>query len=266
MTEEKTRYDGAAPPRPALDDREFSIIKKGYDPLEVKAFLSEVESSWQDLEEWAHDAKARLSIAESRGIAENEVNEAMAAIFDSKERVLESARHQADRIQADAIARVRADQAEVVAKIISQAEEEARRIIQAASNSTESVTEEPVAASKPAEGDQRVDEAQTHSDPVLAGAQREPDRPIDAAYSIAPPQTNEPDEVAPPADSDGASPTVVIHDVDREERPSRYERTSARLPSIGDDAARVAGSLENMKLEIQPTLWERLEASFQRRF
>ncbi len=259
MTGEKTRYDGAAPPRPALDDREFSVIKKGYDPREVKAFLSEVESSWQDLEDWARDARARLSIAEDRGIAEDEVNEAMAAIFDSKDRVLESARRQADRIEADAIARVRADQAEVVAKIIS-------RIIQAASNSTEPVTEEPVAATTPAEGDQRVDEAQTHSDPVLAGAQREPDRPIDAAPSIAPPQIDELDEVTPPADSDGASPIVVIHDVDREERPSRYERTSARLPSIGDDAARVAGSLENMKLEIQPTLWERLEASFGRRF
>lgn len=217
MTEEETRYDGGAPPRLSFDDREFSIIKKGYDPLEVKAFLKEVESSWQDLEEWARDAKARLSIAEDRGIAEDEVNEAMGAIFDSKERVLESARRQADQIEADAIARVRADQAEVVTKIISQAEEDARRIIQAASNSTEPVTEEPVAAI-------------THNPSV-----------------------------------DTASPTVVIHDVDREERPSRYERTSARLPSIGDNAAREAGSLGNMKLEIQPTLWERLEASFGRR-
>ena len=32
-----------------------------------------------------------------------------------------------------------------------------------------------------------------------------------------------------------------------DERPTRYERASAKLPSIGDDASEVIGSLEDLR-------------------
>ena len=43
---------------PAVDDREFSVVRKGYDTEEVKAYLEEVESNFRELERWAGELAA----------------------------------------------------------------------------------------------------------------------------------------------------------------------------------------------------------------
>ena len=85
----------------ALDKREFSVVRKGYDQKEVKAFLAEIEANFRELEKWAEQTNARLAIAKEND-SNDEVDEAMIAVFDAKERMFERARLQAEKIEADA--------------------------------------------------------------------------------------------------------------------------------------------------------------------
>ena len=76
----------------AVDDREFHVVRKGYDRDEVRAYLGEVEVSFHQLERWAEDAKARLRVAEERDRRLYDVDEAMVAVFAAKDRVLDGGR------------------------------------------------------------------------------------------------------------------------------------------------------------------------------
>ena len=101
----ETSRDGA----PALHEREFSITRRGYDREEVRAYLAEIEVNLCELEAWARRAKARLAIAEEKDDSIDEVDKAMMAVFEAKERVLAKARLQAERIEAAAMKKARAD-------------------------------------------------------------------------------------------------------------------------------------------------------------
>ncbi len=130
----------------AVDDREFLVVRKGYDRDQVKAYLGQVEVSFRQLERWAEDAKARLRLAEEKGRRLYDVDEAMVAVFAAKDRVLARGRLQAERIEAEAREQARVDYEDAAAEIIREAEEEARRIIQGALTSVrvqyESILEE----------------------------------------------------------------------------------------------------------------------------
>lgn len=251
--------------RPALDEQEFSISFKGYDRDEVKAYLTQVEASFQELEEWVLQTRAALSIAEERAIDREEMDQAMVAIFDARDRVLESARRRAERIEAHARDRARAEQDAVVGKMITQAEEEARRIIQAALASTEPATRDSILEAARAEADDLARRAHAQADLVVAEAQKEADRLIAVARASAAVPAGEPVSVDLSIDRDGDVLTVVIDEDKRRNRPSRYERTSAKLPMIGEEASKIASSLESIKEQNRPTLGERLKAPFHRR-
>ncbi len=135
---DKTSVTKGSPDLPeALDKREFSVVRKGYDKNEVKAFLAEIEANFRDLEKWAEQTKTRLAIAEEKD-SKDEVDEAMIAVFDAKERMFERARLQAEKIEADARERaaaiesgasVPADVDEAAAALLADAERRAAEII-----------------------------------------------------------------------------------------------------------------------------------------
>jgi len=132
----------------ALDKREFSVSRKGYDKKEVKAFLAEIEANFRDLEKWAEQTKTRLAIAKEKD-SKDEVDEAMIAVFDAKERVLERARLQAEKIEADARERaaaiesgvsVPADVDEATTALLADAERRAAEIIADANRRAAEIT------------------------------------------------------------------------------------------------------------------------------
>lgn len=91
----------------SIDKREFSISRKGYDKREVRAFLGELEAQFHDLEEWAHEATLRLQHAEfeAQKVKDAEVQSvdaAIAAVLESKDRILERARKRASEIESGA--------------------------------------------------------------------------------------------------------------------------------------------------------------------
>lgn len=181
-----------------LNDREFSITRKGYDREEVKAYLAEIEASLRELEEWALHMKARLAIAEEKNSAIPDIDEAMIAIFEAKERVLERAQRHADRIEADAQERARADAEVVAAEIIAEAQDEARRIAEAT-----------LAPAAPATEDSVLEAARTEADRLIEKAPAEADQPVEEARAEAGTvQITEPEGGS--ADLDPAAPDPSI--------------------------------------------------------
>ncbi|GMQ84832.1 MAG: hypothetical protein BMS9Abin07_0397 [Acidimicrobiia bacterium] len=126
MTDKPSVMKGSPDLPEALDRREFSVTRKGYDKKEVKAFLAEIEGNFRELEKWAEQTKSRLAVAEDNG-SKARVDEAMVAVFDAKDRVLERARLQAEKIEADA--RERADAIESGANVPADADEAAGALL-----------------------------------------------------------------------------------------------------------------------------------------
>jgi DivIVA domain-containing protein len=191
----------------AVADREFSVVRGGYDREEVKAYLGEVETSFRQLERWVEEAKARLKIAEEKGRRPYNVVEPMLAVFAAKDRVLDRGRLQAERIKAEAREQARADYEDAAAAVIAEAAEEGRRIIEEARGEVERLMAQPeanVTSSEDAAGDSLV---------------------VDLTH----------DGGADEAEDDGAP------------RRTRYERRSAKLPSIGEDASDILRSLESLR-------------------
>ena len=146
---DKTSVTKGSPELPeSLDKREFSVSRKGYDKKEVKTFLAEIEANFRELEKWAEQTKTRLAIAEEKD-SKDEVDEAMIAVFDAKDRVLERARLQAEKIEADARERaaaiesgasVPADVDQATAALLADAERRAAEIIADADRRAAEVT------------------------------------------------------------------------------------------------------------------------------
>jgi DivIVA domain-containing protein len=148
MTDRTSVTKGSPDLPEALDKREFSVSRKGYDKKEVKTFLAEIEANFRELEKWAEKTKTRLAIAEEKD-SKDEVDEAMNAVFDAKDRVLERARLQAEKIEADANERaaaiessasIPADVDEATAALLADAERRAAEIIADADRRAAEVT------------------------------------------------------------------------------------------------------------------------------
>ncbi len=87
--------------------KEFSIIRKGYDPVEVDTYLAEYDIALGELEDFAsrlkrelHDAK--LEIVRLKAAEHESVEKAMAAVFDAKERIIDRAMAKAEEIEGQA--------------------------------------------------------------------------------------------------------------------------------------------------------------------
>lgn len=240
MANEPSVVKGSREGFPALDEREFSLARNGYDREQVKAYLAEIEANLRELEDWAVRTKARLALAEEKNDAVAGADEAMVAVFEAKERVLAKARLQGEKLQAEARDMARADAEVTGAEIIAEAREEALRIVRTA-----------MATTIPATEDELLESARGQADRLIQQAREEAARVTHEARNEA---AGEQDPLAPsreamPEDGEGHEYelSVVIDDRDLEERPSRYERNSAGLPSIGDDASNVVKLMERLR-------------------
>jgi len=194
----------------AVADREFSVVWGGYNREEVKAYLGEVETSLRELRRWVEEAKARLRIAEEKRRRPYDVVEPMLAVFAAKDRVLDRGRHQAERIKAEAREQARVDYEDAAAAIIAEATQEARGIIEDARAEAVGLMAQSQAIV-------------TSSEDVAADS-----LVVDLTHNGG----------ADEAEDDGA------------QRRTRYERNSARLPSIGEDASDVFRSLERLREDL----------------
>ena len=87
--------------------KEFSIVRKGYDPAEVQEHLAEYDVALRELEEYAtrlkHElAEAKVEISRLQAAEQDSVDKAMLAVFDAKERIMERARLKAQEIEEEA--------------------------------------------------------------------------------------------------------------------------------------------------------------------
>jgi cell division septum initiation protein DivIVA len=233
------------------------VVRKGYDRDQVKAYLGEVEASFRQLERWAEDAKARLRIAEEKGRRHYDVDEAMIAVFAAKDRVLERSRLRAERIEAEAREQAGADYEDAAAEIIEEAKEEARHIIAGALTSVR-VQCESILREAQAEADRMIEEGRAEADRMIEEARVEADRMIEEGRAEADRLVSRSQAIVTGSkDTVGDSLVVdLTHDggADQAEdddapRRTRYERRSAKLPSIGEEASEILRSLKSLRVD-----------------
>lgn len=90
-----------------IDERTFSRVRKGFDPREVKTYLEELEHAFQDIE--GHARRTSLKVVElerdlktARATERASLDNAMIAVFDVKDRVVDRAERRAKEIQDQA--------------------------------------------------------------------------------------------------------------------------------------------------------------------
>lgn len=92
-----------------IDKRSFTVVKRGgFDQREVQSYLEDLEQAFRDLELWAQRTKDRLALAEleidrARQAENAAIENAMSAVFDAKDRILQRAHEEAGRIEARAL-------------------------------------------------------------------------------------------------------------------------------------------------------------------
>lgn len=207
-------------PRSTAEEREFPVVRDGYDRDAVKRYLADIDAYVGELEAWVSRLNIQLAAAEERAGERTELEAAALAIFETRERMLDEARIRAERIEAEATVRARQSQDEAVTRILDDARAQARRIIQTAMDGASRARERVREPSEPVWPEEPVAE-----DPTLPDVFRLSGDP-DADW-------HEPLQGAGGGES----------------KPSRYERTSAKLPSIGEDATKVYGTLHRLRGE-----------------
>ena len=134
-----------------IDERTFKQSRRGYDKTEVKSYLEDLEQAFRELE--GHSRRLSQKVAEleqevsqARATEKVSVDNAMMAVFDAKDRILERARRKATDIE-------------------EEARLEAGRIREAA-----------IADAGGAGASGEIAAARAQADEIIAGARREADR------------------------------------------------------------------------------------------
>lgn len=90
-----------------IDERTFNKVRKGFDPREVKTYLEDLEHAFQDIE--GHARRTSLKVVEleqrlktARATERASLDNAMMAVFDVKDRVVDRAERRAKEIQDQA--------------------------------------------------------------------------------------------------------------------------------------------------------------------
>jgi cell division septum initiation protein DivIVA len=101
-----------------IDEQKFSTVRKGFDPREVKTYLEELEHAFQDMEGHSRRASQRVvelerDLAEARATEKASLDNAMLAVFDVKDRMLDRASRRAKEIEDQADKTVSSMMAEV---------------------------------------------------------------------------------------------------------------------------------------------------------
>jgi cell division septum initiation protein DivIVA len=87
-----------------IDERKFNLSRRGYDKREVRDYLEDLEQAFRELEGHARRTSQRVAdlerdVSEARASEKVSVDNAMMAVFDAKDRILERARRKADEIE-----------------------------------------------------------------------------------------------------------------------------------------------------------------------
>ena len=87
-----------------IDERTFSTVRKGFAPREVTAYLEELEHAFQDMEGHARRASQRVvelerDLAAARATEKASLDNAMLAVFDVKDRMIDRASRRAKEIE-----------------------------------------------------------------------------------------------------------------------------------------------------------------------
>jgi cell division septum initiation protein DivIVA len=90
-----------------IDERSFPIVRKGYDLHEVSRYLEELEHAFQDIEGHVRRTSQRVvelerDLAAARATEKASLDNAMLAVFDVKDRMLDRAERRAREIQDEA--------------------------------------------------------------------------------------------------------------------------------------------------------------------
>lgn len=90
-----------------VDERSFNVVRKGFDPREVKTYLEELEHAFQDMEGHARRTSQRVvelerDLAAARATERASLDNAMMAVFDVKDRMLDQASRRAKEIEDQA--------------------------------------------------------------------------------------------------------------------------------------------------------------------
>ena len=114
-----------------LEERRFNVVRKGFDPREVTTYLEELEHAFQDLEGHARRTSQRVvelerDLAAARATERASLDNAMMAVFDVKDRMLDRASRRAKEIEDQADKTVSSMMAEVAASRGREPELEAR--------------------------------------------------------------------------------------------------------------------------------------------
>jgi len=219
--------DGSA----GVDVRVFPVVRKGYDIEQVRAYLSEVEASFREWERWAVEARARFEIAEDKARSPDDVDEAMIAVFAAKVRIVEQGFLRAERIEAEARERARVDYEDAAGAIIREAEDEARRVIEGG------------LAGGRVEYDSLLQEARVEAARIIEEARLEARRLVEPSQADVTGQDAPSDSLVIDLRNDDGQEEAG----DRSQRPTLYERRSAKLPNLGEGASDVLKSMENIR-------------------
>lgn len=251
----------------AVDEREFSIVRKGYDPGEVKVYLAEVEANLRLLEDWALRTNAKLSRAEEKIRAMDDVDDAVAAVFEERSRLLDSAQLQAERIRVEAEEQARAEAEVLAAQIVAEAKEDARRTAERILAATTPATDESIRAAARVEADRMLQRSRAEAELLIVDARLQAAKVREQAGKVAV------DESGPEFDASigsarmaGLIVDMTESDADRGDsasdagvgyfaggldpdtaKRSRYQRTSADLPTLGREKNDAQGVVERMR-------------------
>ena len=90
-----------------IDEKSFSVVRKGYDTREVKTFLEDLEHAFQDIEGHSRRTSQRVvelerDLSGARATENASLDNAMMAVFDVKDRMLDRAQRRAREIEDEA--------------------------------------------------------------------------------------------------------------------------------------------------------------------
>ncbi len=114
-----------------IDERTFATVRKGFAPREVKAYLEELEHAFQDMEGHARRASQRVvelerNLAAARSTEKASLDNAMLAVFDVKDRMIDRAARRAKEIEDQADKTASSMMAQVAAERGRESELESR--------------------------------------------------------------------------------------------------------------------------------------------
>ncbi len=107
LSADSLRMKERTPHTQRIDEKTFSVVRKGYDPREVKTYLEDLEHAFQDIEGHARRTSQRVvelerDLSSSRATEKASLDNAMMAVFDVKDRMLDRAERRAREITDEA--------------------------------------------------------------------------------------------------------------------------------------------------------------------